>query len=120
MITRRTLLASAAVSPLLAVGHSTGWAQVASPGEELAATPVATPEVHTVADLTGVTPLPLTGERLATFEAYVTAKLAEAGVPGAAVAVIQGGEVVFLQGFGVREIGQRPGLTVGIDPLLDL
>jgi CubicO group peptidase (beta-lactamase class C family) len=111
VITRRTLLASAAVSPLLAVGHSTGWAQVESPGEEMAATPVATPEVHTVADLTGVTPLPLTGERLATFEAYVTAKLAEAGVPGAAVAVIQGGEVVFLQGFGVREIGQPEPVT---------
>ena len=116
MITRRTLLASAAVSPLLAAGLSRGRAQVESPAEEMAATPVATPESQTVADLTGVTPLPLTGERLATFEAYVTAKLAEAGVPGAAVAVVQGGEVVFLQGFGVREIGQPE--PVAADTLL--
>jgi CubicO group peptidase (beta-lactamase class C family) len=111
VITRRTLLASAAVSPLLAAGHSTAWAQVESPGEDVVATPVATPEDQAVADLTGATPLPLTGERLATFEAYVTAKLAEAGVPGAAVAVVQGGEVVFLQGFGVREIGQPDPIT---------
>ena len=111
MITRRTLLASAAVSPLLAAGQSASWAQVETPGEDVAATPVATPEVQTVADLTGATPLPLTGERLATFEAYITAKLAEAGVPGAAVAVVQGGEVVFLQGFGVREIGQPESVT---------
>ena len=58
-------------------------------------------------NLTGATPLPLTGERLATFEAYVATKLAEMGVPGAAVAVVQDGEVVFLQGFGVRESGGR-------------
>ena len=31
MITRRTLLASAAVSPLLAASHSTAWAQVQTP-----------------------------------------------------------------------------------------
>ena len=39
MITRRTLLASAAVSPLLAAGHSAAWAQVETPGEDAAATP---------------------------------------------------------------------------------
>lgn len=111
MITRRTLLASAVVSPLLAAGHATARSQVETPGEEVAATPVATPEDQAVADLTRATPLPLTGERLATFEAYVSAKLAEAGVPGAAVAVIQGGEVVFLQGFGVRQIGQPEPVT---------
>ena len=111
MITRRTLLASAAVSPLLATGRTAVQWQAETPGEEAAATPVATPVVQAVADLTGVTPLPLTGERLATFEAYVAAKLAEAGVPGAAVAVIQGGEVVFLQGFGVRQIGQPEPVT---------
>jgi CubicO group peptidase (beta-lactamase class C family) len=111
VITRRTLLACAAVSPLLAAGRSSGWAQVETPGEDVAATPVATTEDQTIANLTGATPLPLTGERLATFEAYVTSKLAEAGVPGAAVAVVQGGEVVFLQGFGVREIGQPDPVT---------
>jgi CubicO group peptidase (beta-lactamase class C family) len=111
VINRRTLLASAAVSPLLAAGRSPAWAQVETPGEDVAATPVATPQAQAVADLTGATPLPLTGERLATFEAYVSAKLAEAGVPGAAVAVVQGGEVVLLQGFGVREIGKPDPVT---------
>jgi CubicO group peptidase (beta-lactamase class C family) len=111
LITRRALLASAAVSPLLAAGRPTAWAQVETPGEDVVATPVVTPEDHAVADLTGATPLPLTGERLATFEAYVAAKLAEAGVPGAAVAVVQNGEVVFQQGFGVREIGQPDPVT---------
>ena len=111
MLTRRALLASAAVSPLLVAGHPAARAQVQTPGEEGVATPVVTPQDHAVADLTGVTPLPLTGERLATFESYVTAKLAEAGVPGAAVAVVQNGEVVFQQGFGVREIGQPDPVT---------
>ena len=74
MITRRTLLASAAVSPLLAASHSTAWAQVQTPGEDVVATPITMPEDQVVADLSGATPLPLTGERLATFESYVTAK----------------------------------------------
>ena len=56
-------------------------------------------------------PLPLTGERLATFEAYVAATLAEIHVPGAAVAVVQGGAVAFLQGFGVRELGRPAPVT---------
>jgi CubicO group peptidase (beta-lactamase class C family) len=112
VLTRRALLASAAVSPLLAAGYTATHAQLEPPGEDvLVATPVATPEGHIVPDLTGVTPLPLTGERLATFEAYVGAKLADAGVPGAAVAVVQNGEVVFQQGFGVREIGQPAPVT---------
>jgi CubicO group peptidase (beta-lactamase class C family) len=111
VLTRRALLASAAVSPLLASGYAATRAQVQTPGEEVVATPVATPQAQVVADLIGVTPLPLTGERLATFEAYVAAKLAEAGVPGAAVAVVQNGEVVFQQGFGVREIGQPAPVT---------
>jgi CubicO group peptidase (beta-lactamase class C family) len=64
------------------------------------ATPPATP----AADLTGVTPLPLTGERRAAFEAYVADAMTRLGVLGASVAVIQGGEVVYLQGFGVRDV----------------
>ena len=111
MLTRRALLASAAISPLLAAGHAASRAQVQTPGEEVVATPVASPEARAVADLTGVRPRPLTGERLATFEAFIAAKLAEAGVPGAAVAVVQDGEVVFQQGFGVREVGQPAPVT---------
>ena len=64
----------------------------------------------TSTDLTGVAPLPLTGDRRAAFEAYVATTLAMMGVPGAAVAVVQGGEVVSLAGFGVKELG-------GTDPV---
>jgi CubicO group peptidase (beta-lactamase class C family) len=87
--------------------------------ETLTAGPPATPgaaQASPLPDLTGVELLPLTGERRATFEAYVAAKLAELRVPGAAVAVVQGGEVAFLQGFGVRELG-RP-VPVTADTLL--
>jgi CubicO group peptidase (beta-lactamase class C family) len=111
VLNRRALLASAAVSSLLAAKFPSAQAQVETPGEVAAATPVGASQDEAVADLRGVTPLPLTGERLATFEAYVAAKLADAGVPGAAVAVVQGGDVVFRQGFGVREIGQPNPIT---------
>ncbi len=103
MPTRRALLASAAIAPLLAAGLRTAHAQ-----DETAS---ATPAVNVAPDLTGVAPLPLTDERLATFESYIATALAEAGVPGASVAVVQGGEVVFLQGFGVREVGRAAPVT---------
>jgi CubicO group peptidase (beta-lactamase class C family) len=53
----------------------------------------------------------LTGERLATFAAYVATTLAELEVPGATVGVIQGTEIAFLQGFGVRELGRPEPVT---------
>ena len=62
-------------------------------------------------DLTGMTPLPLTGERRAEFEAYVAEALLRFDVPGAAVAVIQGGDVVYLNGFGVRAAGGTEPVT---------
>src|SRR5690242_6984390 len=65
----------------------------------------ATPAAPALPDLTGVMPLPLTGELLATFESSIAALLAELDVPGVAVGVVQGDAVVFLQGFGVREMG---------------
>ena len=55
-------------------------------------------------------PAALIGERRTEFETYVAATLAMMGVPGAAVAVVQGGEVVSLTGFGVKELG-------GADPV---
>ena len=55
------------------------------------------------ADLAGVMPLPLTGERRTAFEAYVADAINRFGVPGASVAVVQNGELVYAQGFGVRE-----------------
>lgn len=111
MPNRRKLLVSAAMAPFLAAGLRDVGAQDESPGEVVAGTPVAEPSAHVTPDLSGVTPFPLTGERLATFEAYIGTALAEAGVPGAAVAVVQGGEVAFLQGFGVRELGRPAPVT---------
>ncbi len=63
------------------------------------------------ADLGGVAPLPLTGERRAAFEAYVAEALHRFGVPGAAVAVVEDGRVVYLKGFGVREAGRTQPVT---------
>jgi CubicO group peptidase (beta-lactamase class C family) len=54
-------------------------------------------------------PLPLTGERRAAFEAYVADAINRLSVPGASVAVVQGGLVVYAQGFGVTKLsGSNP------------
>jgi CubicO group peptidase (beta-lactamase class C family) len=112
---RRAVLRAAvglAGSTLVAAGlaRATTAAQVETP-PAAPATPGAASGAEAFPDLSGVAPLPLTGERLATFEAYIAAKLAEIHVPGAAVAVVQGGEVTFLQGFGVRELGRPEPVT---------
>ncbi len=75
--------------------------------------PGAQAETPTVArsDLTGATPLPLTGERRAAFEAYVADALYRFDVPGAAVAVVQNGDIVYLNGFGVTEVGSTRPVT---------
>jgi CubicO group peptidase (beta-lactamase class C family) len=62
-------------------------------------------------DLTGAAPLPLTGKRRPAFEAYVAEALYRFGVPGAAVAVVENGDVVYLNGFGVKEIGSTRPVT---------
>lgn len=112
MTTRRALLTSAALAPLFASGLRPSRAQVETPGEEeLTGTPVATTASQKLPDLSGATPLPLTEKRLASFEAYIAMALAEAGVPGAAVAVVQNGAVAFAQGFGVRELGRPAPVT---------
>jgi CubicO group peptidase (beta-lactamase class C family) len=59
-----------------------------------------------VADLSTAAPQILTGAMLASFEAFVAEKLAGYGVVGASVALVQNGEVVFLKGFGVGELGK--------------
>jgi CubicO group peptidase (beta-lactamase class C family) len=56
-------------------------------------------------------PLPLDGERLATFEAFVAEMMAVLEVPGASIAVVQNGGVAYAQGFGVREIGRAKPVT---------
>jgi CubicO group peptidase (beta-lactamase class C family) len=85
-------------------------AQVETPVPGLPATPIATPQTAAQQNLAGVAPLPLTGERRATFETYIADALNRFGVPGASVAVVQAGEVVYSQGFGVKAVG-------GTDPV---
>ncbi|MEA2513846.1 MAG: hypothetical protein QOJ59_3333, partial [Thermomicrobiales bacterium] len=95
----------------LAVAGSAGLAQVETPVAGPPATPLATPQATPQLSLAGVAPLPLTDERRAAFEAYVADALHRLGVPGASVAVVQGGDVVYLQGFGVRAIGADAPVT---------
>lgn len=53
-------------------------------------------------DLTDVQPVPLTAERLIEFEDYIVEQMAQLRVPGAAVAVVSGDEIVYMKGFGTR------------------
>ncbi len=102
-MSRRTTLRAAGIAAASVV--------VTGLGRQPAAARDATPEAGALPDLTGVAPLPLTGEHLATFEAHVATTLAALGVPGASVAVVQGGEVAFLKGFGVREVDHPAPVT---------
>jgi CubicO group peptidase (beta-lactamase class C family) len=108
-ISRRAALRAGAAGLTISALTAAGLGRLPATAQE--ATPDASPASGTMPDLTGVTPLSLTGERLATFEAYVAATLAEMGIPGAAVAVVQGGAVAFLQGFGVRELDRPAPVT---------
>jgi CubicO group peptidase (beta-lactamase class C family) len=69
------------------------------------------PRGKRLADLTGVMPGQLVGKHRSTFESYVSTAITKFGVPGAAVAVIQGGEVSYLNGFGVKELGGAEPVT---------
>ncbi len=62
-------------------------------------------------DLTGVRPKTLTPELLGQLEGYITGAMTLARVPGAAVAVVQNSEVVYVHGFGVREMGTKDPVT---------
>lgn len=60
-------------------------------------------------DLTNTEPLPLDDALLAEFEAYIAEAMPRFDVPGASVAVVQNGEIVYAQGFGVTELdGTEP------------
>src|SRR5918997_955691 len=89
---------------LLLVSMSAAPARGQTPG-------AATAQAGSGADLSGVASLPLTGDRLTEFETYITGMMAKTGVPGAAVAVVQNGEVVYQQGFGVRQLGGSEPVT---------
>jgi CubicO group peptidase (beta-lactamase class C family) len=90
-------------------------AQTPTPQAEPPILPIGTPSVPLIAspdvDLSTVTPLPLDGERREQFRAFIASALEACDTPGAAVAVVQNGEVVFLEGFGVREYGRLDPVT---------
>jgi CubicO group peptidase (beta-lactamase class C family) len=64
------------------------------------------PPGHARARFAGKTVSSLRGERLAKLEAFIERSLGELSIPGAAVAIAQGDEVVLERGYGVRELGK--------------
>ena len=56
-------------------------------------------------------PQPLGDAQLAELEAYIAAMLEKTHVPGAAVSIVQDGQVIYEQGFGVRDLGQSAPVT---------
>lgn len=62
-------------------------------------------------DLTGIQPRKFTPEMLAELENYIHDIREFYGVPGAAVAIVQDGEVIYSHGFGVREMGTDAAVT---------
>lgn len=75
------------------------------------ATPVASPDPDAFPDLSGVSPLPLTGDRLAAFQEFIANTAALLNLPGASVAVVQNGDIAFIEGLGVREAGRPAPVT---------
>ena len=61
-------------------------------------------------DLTGA-PLRAVAEIEAELGAFIEQNLKAFGIPGAAVGIVQGGEVVYLKGFGVKEAGGTEPIT---------
>lgn len=64
------------------------------------------PEGYTPESFAGKAAARLDEARLAELSAFTEAAMKELKVPGAAVGILQGGEVVFAGGFGVRELGR--------------
>ena len=63
------------------------------------------------ADLTGAEPLTVDESVTSELEAYITDALKRFGIPGAAVAIVQNGEVVYEGGFGVKSRGGGDPIT---------
>jgi CubicO group peptidase (beta-lactamase class C family) len=59
----------------------------------------------------GKTAHTLDAARLDQLTAFAEAALARTKIPGAAIAVVQGGKVVYARGFGVRERGKKAAVT---------
>ena len=54
----------------------------------------------------GRKPQPLDAAHIAQLKAFVETSMQELGIPGASIALIDGGKIVFEGGFGVRELGR--------------
>jgi CubicO group peptidase (beta-lactamase class C family) len=62
-------------------------------------------------DLTGVQSLPLTDGLLAELETYIEDLMVLLDVPGATVAIVKGDEILYANGFGVRQRGHADPVT---------
>jgi CubicO group peptidase (beta-lactamase class C family) len=62
-------------------------------------------------DLSDAEPLPLTEALQAELEGYLLDKMQEWEVPGAAMAIVQDGELVYAKGFGVRDLDNQEPVT---------
>ena len=65
------------------------------------------PKGYTRESFAGKKANPLDAERLARLHEFTETAMRELRVPGVAIGIIQGGKVVFADGFGVRELGKR-------------
>lgn len=63
------------------------------------------------ASLIGAIPRQFSGELVTAFEAYAQDLLRRTEVPGMAVAVVQGGQIVYAKGFGVTKLGGQQPVT---------
>jgi CubicO group peptidase (beta-lactamase class C family) len=101
--------------PILAActNPSTSAPDVSSPTATIVATPALTaaPNLPILPDLSKVTPKSFDQRMRAELEAYITNLMQREQVPGASVAVVQDGKVVYQQGFGVRELDKPDPVT---------
>src|SRR4029077_6520079 len=78
------------------------------PAQSAASADVPTPAPP---DLAGARPRPFDDRMAAELGSYVAGFLDRARAPGAAVAIVQGGKVVYAKGFGGRELGRPDPVT---------
>lgn len=62
-------------------------------------------------DLSKVEPRAFSSEDAKVLSRFIAESVAEAGIPGLAVSVVQNGKIVFEEGFGVRELGKPAKVT---------
>ncbi len=70
-----------------------------------------TPTGAEATSLAGVEPLPFAGGMVDDFEAYVAETMELLDVPGASIAIVQDGEIVYRGAFGVTELGGDTPMT---------